>query len=104
MSEPDLQLYDLTGCPYCAKVRHALDDLDLSYVRIDVPRSRQQRTEVYEASGQYRVPVLVDRSNGIEGMPESSDIVEYLYAEYGSAEDAPSTGVVDRLRSQLEND
>ncbi|WP_436930070.1 glutathione S-transferase N-terminal domain-containing protein [Halosimplex halobium] len=79
-----LELYELDGCPYCAKVKKKLDELDLDYESHMVPRSHSERTEVEEVSGQTGVPVLVDPDNGVEGMPESDDIVEYLEAEYGS--------------------
>jgi glutathione S-transferase len=81
----DLTLYELEGCPYCAKVKTALDELGLEYESVMVPRSHSERTEVEEISGQTGVPVLVDEANGIEGMPESDDIVEYLEETYGSA-------------------
>ncbi|QSG01927.1 glutathione S-transferase N-terminal domain-containing protein [Natranaeroarchaeum sulfidigenes] len=100
-SSPALELYNLRGCPYCAKVRRALDDLDLSYKTHQVPRSRSDRDAVHAASGQRGVPVLVDRSNGIEGMPESDDIVEYLYEEYGDGETPPPSGIFDRVLSKL---
>lgn len=81
---PDLELYRLEGCPYCAKVESKLDELGLDYERHDVPRSHSQRSEVEAVSGQTGVPVLVDNSNGIDAMPESDDIVEYLEEQYGS--------------------
>jgi glutaredoxin 3 len=81
---PDLELYELEGCPYCAKVKRKLDDLELEYDSHMVPRSHDERTEVEAVSGQTGVPVLVDNDNGIEGMPESDDIVAYLDREYGS--------------------
>ncbi len=81
----NLTLYELEGCPYCAKVKEKLAELDLEYDSISVPRSHGERTEVKEVSGQTGVPVLVDEEHGIEGMPESDDIVEYLAETYGSA-------------------
>ncbi|MFW6316901.1 MAG: glutathione S-transferase N-terminal domain-containing protein [Halorubrum sp.] len=81
----DLTLYELEGCPYCAKVKTALADLGLEYESVMVPRSHSERTEVEEISGQTGVPVLVDEANGIEGMSESDDIVEYLEETYGGA-------------------
>jgi len=81
---PDLELYELEGCPYCAKVKRKLDDLGLEYESHMVPRSHDERTEVEAISGQTGVPVLIDNDNGIEGMPESDDIVAYLEREYGS--------------------
>ncbi|WP_415379490.1 glutathione S-transferase N-terminal domain-containing protein [Halosimplex sp. TS25] len=80
----NLELYELEGCPYCAKVTSKLDELDMEYESHMVPRSHDERTEVEEVSGQTGVPVLVDPENGVEGMPESDDIVEYLEEEYGS--------------------
>ncbi|MBB6647132.1 glutaredoxin family protein [Halobellus ruber] len=80
-----LTLYELEGCPYCAKVINKLDELGLEYDSIMVPSAHSERTEVKEVSGQTGVPVLVDEDHGIEGMPESDDIVEYLEETYGSA-------------------
>ena len=79
----NLILYELAGCPYCAKVTRKLDELGLEYESRSVPRSHSERTEVREVSGQTGVPVLVDEEHGIEGMPESDDIVAYLERTYG---------------------
>lgn len=84
MNNPDLELYVLPGCPFCAKVETKLDELDLDYEEHTVPSPHAERDEVEAVSGQTGVPVLVDNTNGIEGMPESSDIVEYLETEYGA--------------------
>jgi len=80
----NLELYELEGCPYCAKVIEKLDELGLDYESHEVPRSHSDRTEVQAVSGQTGVPVLVDNDNGIEGMPESDDIVEYLEKNYAA--------------------
>ncbi|QSW99502.1 glutaredoxin family protein [Haloterrigena alkaliphila] len=80
----DITMYELPGCPYCAKVRSKLDDLDLEYDVIEVPRSHDERTEVEKVSGQTGVPVISDDANGVEGMSESDDIVEYLEKTYGN--------------------
>ncbi|ELZ17913.1 glutaredoxin [Haloterrigena salina JCM 13891] len=78
-----ITMYELPGCPYCAKVRSKLDDLDLEYDVIEVPRSHDERTEVEKVSGQTGVPVISDEAEGVEGMHESDDIVEYLEETYG---------------------
>ncbi len=98
--DPGLELYELKHCPYCAKVRRALDDLDLEYESHGVPNSRNKRDEVRAVSGQSGVPVLVDSRNGIDGMAESDDIVEYLYETYGDGKERPS-GIVSRVFSAL---
>jgi glutathione S-transferase len=81
---PSLELYELPGCPYCAKVKTKLDELGLEYVSHEVPRSHSERTEVKEVSGQTGVPVLVDPDHDVEGMAESDDIVAYLDETYGA--------------------
>ncbi|MGM0604117.1 MAG: glutaredoxin family protein [Halobacteriota archaeon] len=78
-----LVVYEVPGCPFCAKVTSKLDALGVAYETKTVPRSRRDRTEVKEISGQTGVPVLVDDAHGVEGMAESSDIVAYLEATYG---------------------
>jgi glutaredoxin len=81
----NITLYELPGCPYCAKVIDTLDELGLEYDSIDVPSAHAERTEVEDVSGQTGVPVLVDEEHDVHGMPESDDIVAYLEETYGSA-------------------
>lgn len=95
-----LELYELQHCPYCAKVRRAIDDLGLDYESHDVPNSRSERSKVKQISGQSGVPVLVDPNTDVEGMPESDEIVDYLYEEYGDGKEGP-TGVVSRVFSAV---
>jgi len=76
-------LYVQPLCPYCRKVERALDDLGLDYETERVSFFKFRRNEVREVSGQSQVPVLVDPEHGVDGMPESSDIVDYLYGTYG---------------------
>jgi len=80
----NLELYELEGCPYCAKVIQTLEDLSLDYDSHMVPRSHDERTEVEAVSGQTGVPVLVDPEHDVDGMAESDDIVAYLEETYGS--------------------
>lgn len=79
-----IELYELTGCPYCRKVTQKLDELGLDYETHEVPSSHSKRDEVEAISGQTGVPVLVDEEHGVEGMAESSDIIAYLEQTYGS--------------------
>ncbi|WP_290816041.1 glutathione S-transferase N-terminal domain-containing protein [Halovivax sp.] len=81
----DITFYELPGCPYCAKVRTKLDELDLDYDSVEVPSAHAERTEVEDVSGQTGVPVITDEANGVEAMPESDDIVRYLEETYGDA-------------------
>jgi glutaredoxin 3 len=81
----NITLYELNGCPFCIKVADKLEELGLEYDSVMVPSSHAQRDEVKEISGQTGVPVLVDEEHGVEGMPESDDIIEYLEETYDSA-------------------
>lgn len=81
----NVTLYELEGCPYCAKVKEKLAELDVEYESVSVSRSHADRDDVKAASGQTGVPVLVDEEHGVEGMPESDDIIEFLEETYGSA-------------------
>jgi len=81
----NITLYELPGCPYCAKVIDKLEELGLAYDTVEVPSDHAERTEVEEVSGQTGVPVIVDEAHGVDGMNESDDIVEYLEETYGAA-------------------
>jgi glutathione S-transferase len=81
----NLELYELEGCPYCAKVKDKLADLDLDYDSHMVPSSHSERTDVEDVSGQTGVPVLIDHEHDVDGMAESDDIVEYLDETYGQS-------------------
>ncbi len=80
----DITLYELPGCPYCAKVVDKLDELGLDYDSIEVPRSHGERTEVKKISTQTGVPVIIDEEHDVDGMPESDDIVAFLEETYGA--------------------
>lgn len=77
-----VEFYRLPGCPYCRKVEHKLEALDVEYEPIDVPSSHAKRSDVEEVSGQTSVPVIVDEKHDVSGMAESDEIVDYLEATY----------------------
>ena len=70
-----MTLYHTEWCPECALVRSKLSELDLDYESVVVPDLRPFRKKVYEVSGQYYVPVLVD---GEMVLTETDDILEHL--------------------------
>ena len=74
-----MKLYHVDWCPECLTVRAKLDDLGLSYESVIVPDGRPERSEVFEASGQYYVPVL---SDGDKVLSETADILSYLESNY----------------------
>ena len=74
-----MKLYHVNWCPECITVREKLDELGVSYESVIVPDSRPQRSEVFEASGQYYVPVLRD---GDKVLSETDEILSYLESNY----------------------
>lgn len=78
-----LELYEFEACPFCRKVREALSELDLEYVCRPVARGSNNRDRTPSYRGRKSYPHLVDPNTGVS-MKESEDIVDYLYATYGS--------------------
>jgi len=77
-----LVLYNLESCPYCVMVRDKLEQLGLEYEKINVPSwPHQLRREVFDVSGQYLVPVLVDDDLVLD---DEEKILPYLEEKYGN--------------------
>lgn len=75
-----MKLYNLSGCPYCAMVCQKLTELGIECEKVEVPRDRSQRKEVFDVSGQWTVPVLVD---GDVMLDDEEKIIPYLEEKYG---------------------
>ena len=81
--ERPLELYEFEACPFCRKVREALSILDLEAIVYPCPKGGPTfRPRVRALGGRELFPYLVDPNTG-KAMYESSDIVAYLFTEYG---------------------
>lgn len=82
-----LALYHFDGCPFCMRVRRAIDEMGLAVELRDIYGAQKYLEELREARGRTTVPVLrITSADGEERwMPESADIVRYLQASYGRA-------------------
>lgn len=78
-----MTLYHVNWCPDCIVVRHKLSELGVAYESVVVSSAHAFRQEVYEASGQTYVPVLIDEEMVLT---ETEDIIEYLEAHYAGKE------------------
>jgi len=76
-----MTLYNLQPCPYCRIVREKLKALNLEYTTVEVPGPHAMRQEVFDVSGQYLVPVLVD---GETILDDEDLILAYLEKKYGT--------------------
>lgn len=72
-----LKLYQAEWCPYCARVRSKMTDMEITYININVPRAKADRKELMEVSGQTGVPTLVTE-DGTVIADDDDAIIEYL--------------------------
>lgn len=79
-----LKLYQAEWCPYCARVRSKMTDLEITYININVPRAKADRKELIEISGQNGIPTLVTE-DGTVIADDDDAIIEYLEENYAKA-------------------
>jgi len=79
MEEKNLILFRLEGCPYCTKAEEILDSKGISYKKVEVPRSHEERTLLKELSGQVSVPVLIEV---IGSKDQDDDIIAWAEKNY----------------------
>ncbi len=89
-----LSLYHFDSCPYCARVRRALDDLGLDLELKDIHRDPAAQAELVAATGRQTVPVLHVEADDL-WMPESGDIVRFLYERFGNGRKPPLSARVN---------
>ena len=82
MTESWLTVYRLQACPYCERVIHVLDELELPYHSRFVEPMHSERNVVKRLTGSRSVPALVDDRNDVI-LTESENIVNYLRGVYG---------------------
>lgn len=83
-----LSLYHFDSCPYCARVRRAVTDLGLEVQLEDIHRDPAAQAKLVAATGRQTVPVL-HLEEGDVWMPESGDIVRFLYERFGDGRSPP---------------
>ncbi|TGL76537.1 glutathione S-transferase N-terminal domain-containing protein [Leptospira jelokensis] len=77
------KLYQYDSCPYCYRVRQAIEGLGLTegkdYLLVEASNGTPGREEVIRLGGISQVPFLVD---GETKMYESLDIISYLKTKF----------------------
>lgn len=71
----DLELFVLTGCPFCRKVLNYMDEHSISIPIRNVSEDEGSRKRLVEVGGKLQAPCLF-----IDGKPlyESDDIIAWL--------------------------
>ncbi len=79
-----LSLYQYRSCPYCARVRRAIDHLALNIEMRNVHREPRFRDQLLQGGGRFQVPCLrIEQENGEdEWLYESADIIAYLRGRF----------------------
>ncbi|KND50890.1 MAG: hypothetical protein AB202_00595 [Parcubacteria bacterium C7867-007] len=75
-----LTLYVKTGCPYCAKVLRAGEELGIDFDLKNVSDDGIVE-ELIARGGKEQMPYLVDAEMNVE-MYESDDIIAYLHQRF----------------------
>ncbi|XP_024381730.1 uncharacterized protein [Physcomitrium patens] len=89
-----LQLYEFEACPFCRRVREALTELDLTVEVFPCPKGSLRHREFVRATGgKDQFPFFLDPNTGVS-LYESSDIVQYLFNEYGAG-GQPTPGLLE---------
>jgi len=59
-SEPGLiQVFQAEWCPYSARVRQRLNELDLPFVALPVPAAKDERSVMQERTGTRTIPAVI---------------------------------------------
>lgn len=81
-----LSLYHFESCPFCIRVRMAMNRLGLNIALKDIRHSPEFRDELLEGGGKTSVPCLrrPDKDGGWIWMYESADIIAFLEEQFPS--------------------
>jgi len=80
MAASNIVLYQTDWCPYCARVRDALDGLSLDYTTVNVPGEHSERTALRDIFGVTGVPSITD--GDVKIADDDDAIIAYLQNTY----------------------
>jgi len=75
-----LALYHYASCPFCAKTRRSIDELNIDVELRNIQLHHKHRIELQQGGHKTQVPCLrIDDENGeTQWLYESDDIIYYL--------------------------
>ncbi|CBJ31539.1 Putative uncharacterized protein [Ectocarpus siliculosus] len=83
-----IEIYEFEGCPFCRKVREAINIVDIDVVFYPCPQGGPTFRPKAKEMGTTAFPYMVD-PNTKTSMPESDEIVKYLFETYGEGAKVP---------------
>lgn len=75
-----LALYHFDSCPFCAKTRRSIDEINVDVELRNIELNHQHRIDLQEGGHKTQVPCLrIDDTKGeTQWLYESDDIIHYL--------------------------
>lgn len=86
-------LYQTEWCPSSRRVRQRLTELDVTFVAVPVPVERDERNELFVATGTRSIPTLVAEDGGL--IVGEDEILDYLNSRF----DEPLGATAHRLKA-----
>jgi glutathione S-transferase len=79
-----LILWAYEASPFCKVVKECLCEMELPYIQISCPRGSSSRQRLFDQTGRFQAPYLVDpNTEDNVALFESRTIIEYLKKQYG---------------------
>ena len=94
-----IKLYQREGCPFCKRVRTALDSAGIAYYGINVPKLGSERKELMALDGVKgpSVPVLTD---GDVVLQDTEEILAYVAKKKGEAFGDPAYALTRKVEGR----
>ena len=68
-------LFSITGCPFCARARKILTDMQVPYADVNLEKYPERRYEMQERTGRRTVPQIFFNSKHIGGYDDLKKLV-----------------------------
>lgn len=70
-------LFSITGCPFCARTKKMLTDLQVPFVDVNLEKYPERRYEMQERTGRRTVPQIFFNSKHIGGYDDIKKLVRH---------------------------
>ena len=71
-------VFSITGCPFCARAKRLLSDLEIPFVDVNLEKFPERRYEMQEKTGRRTVPQVFFNSMHIGGYDDLKKLVGIL--------------------------
>lgn len=68
-------MFSITGCPYCARAKRLLTDLEVPYADVNLEKYPERRYEMQERTGRRTVPQIFFNAKHIGGYDDMKKLV-----------------------------